>query len=248
MLIADTVEENGALHLGQFGGQRGHSVADAAAMLVAAVEIAWENKRIAATLMMDVNGAFPTINHACLLTKMRDTNIDENLVVWMGSFMDEQRVEIVISGEAGDVIETNTGLPQGSPVSLVLFLVYIADLAVLVEDSVMDVVGLSFIDDVTWVVEGNDVADITSKLNRCAALYLTWAHDNAVRFEEDKMEAVLFSCQCNHHSSAAPTSITVGLHTVSFTKDCIQWLGYWLDLRLTFNHHHQKWLTHACQQ
>jgi hypothetical protein len=157
-------------------------------------------------------------------------------------------VEIVISGEAGDAIETNTGLLQGSPVSPVLFLVYIADLAALVEDSVTDVVGLSFVDDVTWVVEGNDVADVTSKLNCYAALCLTWARDNAVRFEEDKMEAVLFSRRRDHRSSAAPASITVGLHTVSFAKNCVRWLGYWLDLRLTFNHHHQKWLTHACQQ
>jgi hypothetical protein len=88
-LIADTVEENGALHLGQFGGRCGRSAADAAAMLVAVVETAWENKRIAAALMMDVKGAFPTVNRACLLAKMRDANIDENLVEWTGSFMDE---------------------------------------------------------------------------------------------------------------------------------------------------------------
>jgi hypothetical protein len=89
-LIADTVEENGALHLGQFGGRCGRSAADAAATLVAAVETVWENKRIAAALMMDVKGAFPTVNRTCLLAKMRDSNIDENLVAWTGSFMDER--------------------------------------------------------------------------------------------------------------------------------------------------------------
>jgi hypothetical protein len=49
-------------------------------VLVTAVEEAWEKKRIMAALMMDIKGAFPTINHACLLHKMRLAQIDENLV------------------------------------------------------------------------------------------------------------------------------------------------------------------------
>jgi hypothetical protein len=43
---------------------------DVAAMLVAAIEDAWENWNIMAALMIDVKGAFPTINRAYLLHKM----------------------------------------------------------------------------------------------------------------------------------------------------------------------------------
>ena len=60
-------------------------------------------------------------------------------------------------------------------------------------------------DDVTWVVEGVDVDDVVSKLEgmdvddavskleRCAQARLEWADNNAVRFEESKTEAILFS-------------------------------------------------------
>jgi hypothetical protein len=60
--------------------QRGRSAADAVSVLVTAAEEAWEKKRIVAALMMDVKGAFPTVNRVCLLHKIRLAQIDENLV------------------------------------------------------------------------------------------------------------------------------------------------------------------------
>jgi hypothetical protein len=47
--------------------------------------------------------------------------------------MSDRLVEITIAGEVGEAIATNTGLLQGSLVSLILFLIYIADLVSLVE-------------------------------------------------------------------------------------------------------------------
>ena len=56
----------------------------------------------------------------------------------------------------------------GSPISLALFAIYIADIHQAVEDQVEDSRGISYVDDVTWVVEGTDVDDVVSKLERCA--------------------------------------------------------------------------------
>jgi hypothetical protein len=106
---------------------------------------------------------------------MRQAKMDENLVQWTGSFMSGYKVEITINGDLGLGINTNTGLPQGSPVSPVLFLIYITDLATLVESTVPGMVALSFVDDVTWIVNGIDDAEVTVKLNTCAAKCLMWA-------------------------------------------------------------------------
>jgi hypothetical protein len=53
---------------------------DATGVLLATMEEIWEKKKIAAALMMDIKGAFPSVNYACLLYKMRQAKIDENLV------------------------------------------------------------------------------------------------------------------------------------------------------------------------
>lgn len=60
--------------------------------------------------------------------------------------------------------------------------------------------GISFVDDITWVVEGTDLTDVVSasKLERCADASLRWADSSAVRFETPKTEAILFSRQRKH--------------------------------------------------
>ena len=60
-----------------------------------------------------------------------------------------------------------------------------------VESQAEDSRGISFVDDVTWTVEGADVDDVVQKPGRCAGASLRWADDNAVRFETSETEAVL---------------------------------------------------------
>ena len=129
----------------------------------------------------------------CLLKKMRRAGIDECLVRWTDSVMRGWRVIMSVDGQDGEPMEVTTGLPRGSPISPALFAIYIADIHEAVEDQVEDSRGISYVDDVTLVVEGTDVDDVVSKLERCARASLEWADNNAVRFEETKTEVILFS-------------------------------------------------------
>ena len=62
--------------------------------------------------------------------------------------------------------------------------------------------GISYVDDVTWVVEGTDVDDVVSKLERCAQASSDWADNNAVRFEESKTgDSALESAEASTVSS-----------------------------------------------
>ena len=79
-------------------------------------------------LMMDVAAAFPSVARGCLLRKMRSMELDENLVEWVDSFMKGRKVVMSVDGQEGEAKEVATGLPQGSPVSLVLFALYMADI------------------------------------------------------------------------------------------------------------------------
>jgi hypothetical protein len=75
---------------------------------------------------------------------------------------------MVINGDGGELIGCNTGLPQGSPVSPILFLIYIADLPKAVEKAEENVLSLSFVNDVTWVATGVNFDEVTDKLERWA--------------------------------------------------------------------------------
>ena len=208
-----------------------------AAVVIAQTQEAWKRGRVTGALLMDVAAAFPSVARGCLLRKMRTMGIDEGLVRWTDSFMRDRRVIMSVDGQDDDPREVTTGLPQGSPISPALFAIYIADIHAVVEGQVQDSRGISFVNDVTWLVEGRDVGEVVQRLERCATASLTWAEGNAVRFEMSKTEAILFSRKRAHKRCQAP--VRIGDQTVRFAPEATRWLGIWLDseLRLVENRH-----------
>ena len=172
---------------------------------------------------MDVAGAFPSVARGCLLRKMRNARVDECLVHWTDSFMRDRRVIMSIDGQEGEEMGVTTGLPQGSPVSPVLFALYIAEIHQAVESQMEDCRGISFVDDVTWIVEAVDLDDVTAKLKECAQASLRWAENNTVRFETAKTEDILFSRKRKHR--CCQRGIRVGDQTVHFAPEVTRWLG-----------------------
>ena len=93
--------------------------------------------------------------------------------------------------------------------------------------------GISFVDDMTWLVEGAELNDVVNKLERCMAASLQWANNNAVRFETSKTEAILFSKRRKHHRNRCDRTIRVGGQSVSFAPAATWWLGILLDSSLS---------------
>ena len=170
---------------------------------------------------MDVAAAFPSVARGCLFRKMWAMDIDECLVAWVNSFMRDRRVIMSVDGRDGDAMDATTGLPQGSPISPVLFAIYIAEIHDAVERQVEVIQSISFVDDITWLVDGTDLNDVVSKLERCAA------DNNAVCFETSKTEAILFSKRRKHRR--CDRTIRVGGQSVRFAPVATRWLGIWLN-------------------
>ena len=164
-LISEHCEANNGFHPGQYGCRAKRSAVDAVGVAIARTQEAWSRGVITGALLMDVAAAFPSVARGCLLRKMRNAGIDECLVGWTDSFMRNRRVAMSLDGQEGEEMEVTTGLPQGSPVSPVLFAIYIAEIHQAVEDQIEDCQGISFVDDITWLVEGVDVGDVVHKLD-----------------------------------------------------------------------------------
>lgn len=115
---------------------------------------------------MDVTAAFHCVARGCLLRKMQNPRMNECLVRWADSFMRDRRVAMTLDDQDGEEMAVTTGLPQGSPVSYVLFAICIAETHRAVENQVDNSKGISFVD-VIWLVEGVGVGDVADKLERC---------------------------------------------------------------------------------
>ena len=150
-----------------------------------------------------------------------------------------RRVRLVLNGQEGIDHEVDTGIPQGSPVSPILFTVYLSGLFGYMEDRVPGIKALSFVDDVAWTTEGTTGNGISESLEQTAAAAQEWATANAVSFDTAKTEAILLSGRRKCKTPAAPPrGIEVEGRTVHFNKQATRWLGVWLDSQLTLKDHH----------
>jgi hypothetical protein len=212
---------------------------------MASVRESWSNRRVSGALCMDVEAAFPSVAKECLAKKMRAMEIEECLVRWMLDLMADRRVRMVVDGQEGEEMEVTTGLPQGSPVSPVVFAIYMADIHQAVESRVKGARGLSFVNDITWLVEAEDVNRLVKKMAKCGRLSQLWAAGNAVRFETSKTEAILLSRRHKHWKARATATIEVGDHQVKFNREATRWLGVWLDSSLRLTQHRSKCIAKA---
>jgi len=247
MAIAEECERRMLLYDGQFGCRKRRSALHAFGRLMKRVEEAWGRGNTAAVLLMDVKGSFPHVAKRNLIKRMEDMGFEANLLRWLESFMEDRKVIMSMDRKEGDNMDVATGVPQGSPVSPVLFVIYLSGLFGKVEDKEEECGSevISFVDDVACVVEGEDMGECTQRLERCAAETLNWAKKNAWQFDIKKTEAMLFARRRKNTEPKMNVRVMVGNHEVPYNKEATRWLGGWLDDMLTLNDHTRKTLAKA---
>jgi hypothetical protein len=87
-------------------------------------ELSWVQKKVAGVLLMDIKAAFNNVSKHLLLSWLEELEVEEDLIRWVGSFMADTQVRLVLDGELGDTHKVETRTPQGSPVAPILFVVY----------------------------------------------------------------------------------------------------------------------------
>jgi hypothetical protein len=112
----------------QFGALPLRSSVDLTTCLTHDVEKALASGYKASLLTIDVKGAFDAVLPGRLTYRLREQGWPDHLVRWVYSFTTQRTVRIRLDGETGPEIAIQCGLPQGSPVSPILFILYIAPL------------------------------------------------------------------------------------------------------------------------
>jgi Reverse transcriptase (RNA-dependent DNA polymerase) len=102
-------------------------------------------------LSLDLADAFNNVPHSRLLKILRLKGLPSWLTDIIASFMQDRRTRIAYTDYKSDWIKARTGIPQGSPLSLILFLFFIAGLLEKFQDPDKDIVGFGFMDDTNLI-------------------------------------------------------------------------------------------------
>ena len=122
--LSELVEAANLLPPQQMGARKGRSTETALEMLVESVHTVWNynKKNVASILSLLVAGAFNHVFHPRLIHNLRSKGIAEYIVRWTESFLGGRSTSLTIGRKMSEVFSVKAGIPQGSPISPVLFL------------------------------------------------------------------------------------------------------------------------------
>jgi hypothetical protein len=141
------------------------------------------------------------------MNTIRGKGMDGDLTRWTIRCLTDRMVEMVNEGNILERHLVEAGIPSGLPVSPILFAIYTSGLLKWIVESVCRGEGLSFVDDVGWVVTGNNYNQVITKLEACTRVSIDCVEGRKLEFATIKTEAALFTHKRGHKNHLCPNPI-----------------------------------------
>src|SRR5665213_1346058 len=195
------------------------------------------SQQVATLLSLDILGAFDYVSHERLKYNLYKRRVPTALVRWISSFLQERETTIKVFEGESEQFRVVTGIPQGSPISPILFLFFIADLLEVVNNDALRVSAVGFVDDTNILTYGGSTERNCKILEETHRKYLDWAATHSAKFAPEKYEVIhLIRTPRRFNITAAPIFGTVRLDT----KQHIRVLGVQIDTKLRWGPHMAK--------
>ncbi|KAK1898792.1 putative RNA-directed DNA polymerase from transposon X-element [Dissostichus eleginoides] len=176
-------------------------------------------------VMLDLQKAFDTVNHSILIDKLKAIGFDSLSVSWMQSYLEGREQMVEVNGTLSPPLPVSCGVPQGSILGPLLFLIYANDMS-----SACDCNLFLFADDSALLVSGKNKLQVEKTLSSELGRICTWLADNKLSLHLGKTESILFGSKIKL-SKTDGFSVTVGDNIVT-RKDEITYLGSILEANL----------------
>ena len=166
---------------------------------------------------------------------MREQGWPDPIVRWTTSFATNRSAQICLDGETGPPVAIECGLPQGSPVSPILFALYIAPLLWMGKRKRR----YGYADDLGLLEISNSLDESARVLSVRLQEALDWGHAEGITFDSEKSELIHFSRRHADKDPSTRPSVTSTAFTVTEDrkKPYLRWLGVLFDRRLTYKWH-----------
>ena len=186
--ISKLVEQHGLLPKTHFGGRPGRTTTDAIHYLIHKVKSAWANNQVASVLFLDVEGAFPNAVTDKLIHNLKKRRIPETYVKFIRLLLTDRRTRIKFDDFTSETIDIFNGIGQGDPLSMILYIIYNADLLEIIDDDLNED-ALGYVDDIALIAIGDSFEETTVKLRNLMIKQdgaLNWSISHNSRFEITK--------------------------------------------------------------
>uniref|UniRef100_A0A8C6SLB0 Reverse transcriptase domain-containing protein n=1 Tax=Neogobius melanostomus TaxID=47308 RepID=A0A8C6SLB0_9GOBI len=181
--------KNNILYNYQFGFRKCHSAHMALIELVDRIYTALGKKEFAIGVFLDLSKAFDTVNHNILLQKLHKYGFRDNVYIWLYNYLTNREQYVSIKNYDSKKNSVEYGVPQGSILGPLLFIIYINDFAS-VSTTTFPVL---FADDTNLFISNRDLKALIKNLNHDLQNYSEWFRANKLSLNVKKSNFMLFA-------------------------------------------------------
>ena len=229
----------GLLNPHQCGSLAALSASDAVTTLTHDVNTLQMAGRKVSTLFLDMKGGFANVNPSTLCGILRAKGVNPYLVSWTRSFLSGRSCRLLYQGSPRVFTPVSVGTPQGSPVSPLLFVIYVSRLHCEIPLGL----SLSYVDNFGLTVSSASYRRNIQILQKQYARLKTRGSRLGVGFSVPKTELIHWRTK---RDRAPISKAAVHLDGSVFTpKSEVRWLGYWFSPSISTTPHFVKRLAKA---
>ena len=206
--IESYISENDLLHPCHHGGCAWHSTTTALIELYDQWLEAVDNDNIVGCMMLDLSAAYDLANHDLILRKLELYGFEPSTIRWMKSYLEGRSQCVYIDGELSDTLESHVGVPQGSVLGGLLYVLLVGDLPEVVHGHAADEDGqgvqcdfnlhcedcgglTAFVDDSTYQVSAQSPEVLSEKLTSQYRRLADYMGDTGLVINDEKTHLIV---------------------------------------------------------
>lgn len=233
--VYNFITEQKLLFRNQFGFQSSHSTEHAILEFIDNILKSFDNGQMTLGVFIDLSKAFDTVDHEILLQKLKFLGIRGTYLKWFKSYLNNRKQFIPFdNGKKQSLWRLITcGVPQGSILGPLLFLLYVNDL----HKASNQISAIMFADDTNLFYSHSDLNTLYQKMNEELIKITQWFSANKLSLNLKKTQYSLF--HSNNKKSKIPESIpTISINGMEITRsNTSKFLGVIIDENLNWKYH-----------
>ena len=223
------INKHKLIYLYQFGFRKDHSTYMALIILIDKITAALDNGDFTIAVLIDFRKAFDTVDHRILLDKLYHYGIRGVAHEWMNSYLSNRQQQVSYNGATSSYKTINCGVPQGSILGPLLFIIYINDLSHVSKI----LTSVLFADDTTLVDSDSDLPTLIHRFNRELIDVVNWLNANRLSLNIDKINYMIF--RPKNKNDNGPDMLINNIQISQVNKAKL--LGVIIDNKLSWSEH-----------
>ena len=223
------IKRHNILSSNQYGFRKNHSTSLALIDLIEELTNSIDNKKITVGIFIDLKKAFDTINHDLLLRKLNCYGIRGVAHKWLSSYIKNRNQYVSYNNVDSKLMDITCGVPQGSILGPILFILYINDLCN-VSNFLKFVL---FADDANLFASGDNIISLCEEINIELLKINMWFKVNKLSLNLSKTNFMVFS---NRKVENCEINFKIENIMISRVFEC-KFLGVLIDSKLTWKNH-----------